>query len=203
MKTNKFFDLFKNQDGVSVLEFGLISPALFLMLMGTFDVGHTFYMQSVINGAMRDAGRASSLEGAAAVSQQSIIDNDIKKLVEILAPDATVNINRRYYKTFSDAALAEAEEWTDTDNDGDCNNGEPYVDENVNGTWDADGGNDGQGGARDVVIITAEVTYERLFPMYGLLGFSNNITFISDSILANQPYGDQLQYETARVEYCS
>ena len=39
-----------------------------------------------------------------------------------------------------------------------------YVDENGNGSWDADIGKSGNGGANDVVMYTVSVEYDPLFP---------------------------------------
>ena len=76
------------------------------------------------------------------------------------------------------------------------------MDANRNGVWDADGGSDGQGGAKDIVIITFKVSYPRLFPLAALLGWSTNVEMQSDSILANQPYGDQTTYGKAVQVNC-
>lgn len=198
------------EEGTSVTEFGLIAPALIAMLMGTFDAGHAYYVRSVLNGALQEAGRDSSLENANATSQQLIIDAKVREIMQTIAPNALVTPKRRYYKTFSEAAAAEAEQWTDTDPDGPgpevpngkCDNGEAYVDENSNDVWDADGGNDGQGGAKDVVILQVEVKYDRLFPVHQLLGFDDEVVIVSDTILANQPYGTQQQYQTPTVKNC-
>lgn len=190
------------EDGTSVTEFGLIAPALVVMLMGTFDAGHAYYVRSVLNGALQEAGRDSSLEGAYRTSNTLNIDQKVRDIVHDIAPGAEVTPVRRYYKTFSDAAAAEAEEWTDTDSNGTCNAGEPYVDENWNDAWDADGGNAGTGNSKDVVIMTVTVKYTRLFPVHKLLGLSDEVTVISDTILANQPYGTQQQYQTPTVKNC-
>jgi hypothetical protein len=68
------------------------------------------------------------------------------------------------------------------------------MDANHNGVWDADGGDAGQGGAKDVVIIKVIIRYERLFPAAGFIGYGNNVALVSDSVIANQPYGQQQQY---------
>lgn len=190
------------EDGTSVTEFGLIAPALIVMLMGTFDAGHSVYVRAVLNGALQEAGRDSSLQNANATSQQAIIDQKVKDAMWTITPGAVITPKRRYYKTFSEAAAAEAEEWTDTNNNDTCDAGEPYVDENSNDVWDEDGGNNGQGGAKDVVILQVSVRYTRLFPVHKLLGLSDEVTVISDTILANQPYGTQQQYQTPTVKNC-
>ena len=74
--------------------------------------------------------------------------------------------------------------------DGICNHGEPYTDENNSGSRDSSGA-DGQGGARDITVYTAKVSYPRIFPMYGLLGWTPNITASATTVLRNQPYGQQ------------
>jgi hypothetical protein len=206
----KLKSLKRCEDGTSVTEFGLIAPALIVMLMGTFDAGHAYYVRSVLNGALQEAGRDSSLQSAADTSQTENIDNKVRQIMQTIAPGAAVTPKRRYYKTFSEAAAAEAEDWTDSDPDGPgpqvpngkCDLGEPYVDENSNDVWDSDGGNDGQGGAKDIVILQVEVKYDRIFPVYKLLGFDDEIVIVSDTILANQPYKKQQQYQTPTVKNC-
>jgi hypothetical protein len=204
MAINRIKSLRHCEDGTSVTEFGLIAIPLFMMTMGTMDVGYTYYVKAILAGELNKLSRSSSLEGASTVTQQAILDQRLKKAIKVIAPQADVNVDRRYYKTFSDAASAEAEELiSDVNNNGVCNTGDTYVDENNNDGWDADGGNDGQGGARDVVIIKVNVTYERFFPIHKMvLGLSDNMVLVSDSVLANQPFGTQSQYGAAVTKTC-
>jgi Flp pilus assembly pilin Flp len=181
-----------NEDGVSILEFALIAPVVMAMMLGTLDIGHSLFVRATLDGAVQDAARSSSLEGATSETQQDLIDERVASTIRELAPDAKVTVSRRYYKTFSTAALARAEEVIEqSPGNLKCDRGESFMDANGNGVWDADGGSDGQGGARDIVIITFKVSYPRLFPMAALLGWSANVEMQSESILANQPYGDQ------------
>ena len=199
-------NVFAGQEkGTSVMEFGLIAPVAVLMMLGTMDAGHSYYVRSVLDGAMQEVARDSSLEGASTSAQQVAIDKKIKDIVSVVAPSATVLPSRRYYKTFSAAATAQAEDFTDTsdDLDGLCNNDEPFVDANRNGVWDPDGGDSGQGGAQDVVIIKATVSFKRLFPLGALLGLPSDVKIDSNSILANQPYGTQTQYGPALTGACT
>ncbi len=185
-----------NQSGVSVTEFGLIAPVLLLMIMGTYDIGHQIYLRAMLNGALQEVGRDSSLEGASNADQRDVIDTKLRTLIADLAPKASVDISRRYYKTFSTAASAAAEQLIEDEEDsnGRCDTGEAFMDANHNGVWDADGGDAGQGGAKDVVIIKVIIRYERLFPAAGFIGYGNNVALVSDSVIANQPYGQQQQY---------
>ncbi|NJM49663.1 MAG: pilus assembly protein [Sphingomonadales bacterium] len=204
MRLKSLQALKSDEDGTSVMEFGLIAMPLSIMLMGVMDVGHSYYVRSVLDGAMQTVARSSALDDGATVSEQAKIDTKLRKQIQQIAPSATVTPVRRYYKTFTDAAAAEPENWTDSiPYNGICDNGEQFIDENNNGVWDEDGGNDGQGGAKDVVIIKVTVTYPRLFPMANLIGLPEKVTLNSNSILANQPYGEQSKYSSATIGSCN
>ena len=192
------------QEGTSVTEFGLIAPAMMVMIMGTYDVGHEMYVKSVLNGALQEVGRDSALEGASNADQRAVIDNKLRQMVLDVAPNATISVDRRYYKTFSEAAAANAEDVIEDEDDanGRCDEGESFMDANHNGVWDEDGGNNGQGGARDVVIVKVTVEYERLFPTASLIGYGSDVTLVSDSVLANQPYGQQSTYAAPVAVEC-
>lgn len=197
----KFRDIIASESGVSVMEFGLIAPVLMIMLMGTYDIGHEIYVKSVLNGVLQEVGRSSALEGATNADQRNEIDSRLRSTVQKIAPNAEIEVTRRYYKTFSQAAAAEAEDIIeDKNNDGFCDEetgdgeGERFLDANHNGVWDKDGGTDGQGGAKDIVIINVSLRYDRLFPSASFIGYGNNVVLVSDSVIANQPYGQQTQF---------
>lgn len=195
--------LASNQSGISVTEFGLIAPVVATMLLGSMDAGHTLYMRTVLDGSIQDIARDSSLEDGGILAKQELIDGRIKDQVRKLNKNANVAIKRRYYRNFTNAFNALEENYTDTNNDGVCNDGEPYVDANLNDVWDSDGGNAGQGGARDVSIVTVTVTYKRLFPMAALAGLPENVSVSSNTVLANQPFGDQQTYGQSQTRNCN
>ncbi|MGL5838976.1 MAG: TadE/TadG family type IV pilus assembly protein [Sphingorhabdus sp.] len=178
------------------MEFGLIAPVLMIMILGTYDIGHEMYVKSVLNGALQEVGRNSALEGASNADQRDEIDDKLRETMRYVSPNANISITRRYYKTFSKAAAAQAESVIEASAiaNGRCDAGESFMDANHNGIWDTDGGTDGQGGAKDVVIIKVEVSYQRLFPAAEFIGYGNNVILISDSVIANQPYGKQQQF---------
>lgn len=189
-------NLKRDQTGASIMEFGLIAPVVMIMMLGTMDIGHSYYVRATLDGAMQTAARSSSLEGSATLTAQELVDLRVKESILALAPNATITSTRRYYKTFSDAALARAETVIEPTSGADlqCDPGESFMDANDNGVWDADGGTDGQGGAKDIVIIKFKVSYPRLFPMAKLLNLPANVELESNSILANQPYGEQSSF---------
>lgn len=173
---------------MTAVEFALVAPVLIVMVMGLFDVAHTQYTSSMLNGAMQKAGRDLTLENAN--SQQVNIDARVREQVATVMPDgATVTVEKVSHFDFAD--VGEPEEFTDQNGDNICNNNEPYIDHNNNGRWDADRGKDGIGGARDVVLYTTTVSYPRLFPMYGLVGLPQNVVLSSSTVLRNQPFDEQ------------
>ena len=188
--------LLRRDDGASVMEFGLIAPVAMMMVLGTMDIGHSYYVRATLDGAMQDAARSSSLEGATTITAQELVDLRVEEAVLTLAPNANITSIRRYYKSFSEAAAAQAETVIEPIIGANfrCDPGESFMDKNRNGVWDADGGTDGQGGAQDIVIIKFKVSYPRLFPMAKLLGLPENVEMESNSILANQPYGEQTSF---------
>lgn len=188
--------------GATIVEFGIIAPVLCMLLLCAFDLAHTLYMQTVLQGIVQKAARDSSLEDADA-TRISQIDASITSQVRQLNKNVTPTFSRRYYRTFADAAAAKAEPWTDTNNNGTCDNGEPYEDDNNNNTWDRDGGNNGQGGAKDRTLYTVQLNYPHLFPIYGFLGGSGNVALSASTILENQPYSDQSTYTAPQVLNCS
>lgn len=185
----QMFDALKaNERGATLTEFGFVAPVLILMVMGIFDMAHTQYTHAMMNGAMQSAGRDLTLESAG--SREQSIDDRVKAQIQAVVPkNATITLEKLSHFEFSD--IGEAEEFTDQNDDGLCNNNEVYADANGNGQWDSNRGEQGIGGARDAVLYTAVVEYERLFPMYGLAGLPQNATLKASTVLRNQPYDEQ------------
>jgi Flp pilus assembly protein TadG len=182
--------ILRDKRGMSVVEFGLIAPVFLTLLLGVLDMGHTLYMQSILQGAMQKVARDGTLENQSTSALESQLRTQVQKLVS----DATVTLVPRYFKNYTKAAQATAEPFTDTNGNGRCDAGEPYTDTNFNNTWDADGGNSGQGGAKDTVVLTGSVSYPRLFPIFRFVGMGSTVNLQATTVLVNQPYGDQAQY---------
>lgn len=194
--------LLADSRGTTVVEFAIIAPVMGLVLLGGFDVGHTLYMRATLQGALQKAARDSSLESGAATTRQEALDKKITAQAKALANDADVKITRRYYRTFETASAAKAEIWTEVNGNGRCDAGEPFQDANRNGQWDADGGDGGQGGAKDATLYTVTVSYRRLFPLNNFIGGSNRTKVSASAILRNQPYAEQGVYGAATEGHC-
>lgn len=199
---SKMRHLGNDDHGLSAVEFALIAPVLCILLLGAMDMAHALYMTSVVQGSLQKAGRDASLESGTEDARQKQIDDAVTAQVKNLASNANVVLTRRYYTNFTKANAAIGETFTDTNGNGLCDAGEPYQDTNNNNTRDADGGDAGQGGAKDTVVYTTTITYRRFFPMSSLIGLSPDMTINASTVLANQPYGEQAQYAAATVRNC-
>lgn len=179
--------LLRNSDGATLVEFGLLAPTLLIMLLGMFEMGYNYYMQSLLQGSIQKAARVSTIEGAYTV--QATIDANVTAAVHEIVPNATVSFDRASYANFQD--VRQPEDFTDVNEDGSCNDGEPFEDANGNGLWDADRGSSGQGGARDAVLYKVTVSYPRAFGVHKLIGLSDEFTTSASTVLRNQPYDSQ------------
>ena len=177
----------RDQNGVAIHEFGLLAPVLMLMLMGFFDIGHNMYANSMLFGSVQKAARDSTLEGAT----ESVLDAKVTEAVQsVVGNDAQVTFKRTAYSSFT--AVSKAEEFTDLNSDGNCNDGEPFEDTNRNGMWDQDQGEAGLGGARDAVLYNVTIKYPRKFPIAPLIGISPYHETTATTVLRNQPFGDPI-----------
>jgi Flp pilus assembly pilin Flp len=189
--------LARDQRGATIVEFAMIAPVMGILLLGAFDVAHTLYMRAVLQGIVQKVGRDSTLETGLDTTTQATLDAKVTAQAKALSNNATVTITRQWYRTFSNAAAAKFEPFTDTNGNGTCDGpqgstpGEPYEDNNGNGHWDATGGNLSQGGAKDAVVYKVSVTYPRMFPVYRIIGGGTTTTVVAQTVLRNQPYGDQ------------
>jgi Flp pilus assembly protein TadG len=191
-------NLRRDREGVTLVEFAFVGPVLILMLMGLFDIAHTQYTSSVLYGAMQKAARDYTLETAGI--SQTALDNRVADQIRSVMPNgATITFTKSSFDDFKN--VNEREQWTDTDNNGTCNNGEPYEDANNNSSWDIYRGNSGIGEARDVFLYTTNVNYPRMFPMFSMIGLPANVNLSATTVLRRQPF-DQGTNATPTVRNC-
>ncbi len=199
----RFNQLHRDANGNTLMEFAIIAPTLMLMLMGVFDLSYRAYAISILQGAVQKAGRDSTLEGGAGATGS--IDIAITNQMRQIASNVTMTYERKTFVSFTRAG--EAEEFEDRNEiatglpNGVRDAGECYFDENNNGAYDsnATAGINGQGGARDIVVYSAQAVYPRLFPLYGLVGSPTSQTIKATTVLRNQPFGTQAVRPRPRI----
>ena len=186
----------RDERGVTVAEFALIAPVMVLTLVGMFDLSYNMYAKTMIEGAVLDAARDSTIESYA--NNPAALDANVTDMINDIVPDAALTFSRSAYTNYSD--VGQAEEFSDTNNDGSCNNNEVFVDVNGNGLWDADRSQDNSSGARDAVLYEVSATYDRAFPLARLINLEQEVTVQAKTVLRNQPFN--FQEIAAKTENC-
>ena len=179
--------LARDTRGAAAIEFAMCAPLLLIGMMGVFDMGHNMYAASIIQGAVQKAARDSTIEGAEDRSDE--LDARVTRMIHEIAPGAQIEFTRTSYASFSD--VGQPEDWNDVNGNGTCDDGEPYEDANRSGSWEANMGKTGFGGARDAVLYEVDVTYTRVFPISRLIGADPEFRTTARTVLRNQPYAAQ------------
>jgi Flp pilus assembly protein TadG len=187
--------LLRDSSGAALLEFAIVMPVMLMMIFGTLEFGLNVYTRSVLEGAMQQAGRNSTLQSSQ--SSQSSIDAYVSNQIHNILPNATVTFTRENYPTFSQ--VGRPEDFTDTNGNGVRDAGECFQDLNGNGTSDADSGRSGVGGANDVVLYTATVSYTSFIPVGAALKISPTTTMKAATILRNQPFATEPSWNAVQV----
>jgi Flp pilus assembly protein TadG len=196
----------RNDRGATLIEFALVAPALMVVIMGLLDMSYRLYAKALFEGAVVKAARDATLESGANVASGTLIDTKVKDAfrdVNGTVTDSSFSFTRRNFKDFTNAGKKEPS----TGPGGLC--APPagatvytYVDVNNSNSWD-DGAQGGQGGANDVVLYTATVTYRSLFPVNALFGASTMQTIKASTVLRNQPYNEQGTRATGPTRNCT
>jgi Flp pilus assembly pilin Flp len=194
----KYANIRHNEDGATMLEFAFVAPVLVLLLMGTMDIGYSMYIRTVASGTLERAARNGSLEGA----NFSQVEENIRLAVFDILPeyaryDENVEVSVRNYTDFS--RIAAAEKITkDVNNNGVVDSGDCWVDEDNDGQFGINQGQDGIGGADDAVYYNTTITMKSLFPLYKMINGSEDKQFVVKTFVINQPF----QQQNARTTAC-
>lgn len=177
----------RHADGAAAVEFALAAPVLLLVIAGTLELAQAWYVRTVLQSVVNAAGRNSSLQSAQ--GSTTAIDDRVSHMIHDVMPSATVSFARRSYSDFT--SVGQPEDYTDTNKNGQYDAGECFVDMNGNSTWDDDLGKAGLGGANDVVVYTASVSYKQWFGFTKYFGLPMNQRINATTILRNQPFATQ------------
>lgn len=165
-------------------------PVFLFLVLGGMEIGYTAYVKAVLEGEMQRVGRSRTMETASSNEQRALLENRVLDMVRRLAPTANVSFSRKVFRDYAGATTGK-EFFVDANGNGRCDNKEVFEDGNNNGTWDEAGVNDSDGGARDVVVFTAAIDYDRL-PTTGVLNWTRTGKLEARTALRNQPFDQQL-----------
>ena len=171
--------------GTALMEFALTAPVFLLLLMGIFDYCWQMYAQQVLQGAVSQSARLSTLESFSA--DQKKLDDVVRSKVLDVFHGATVKFERKAYESYD--LVGKPEPLTDKNGNGVWDTGECFEDMNGTGSWEADRGVKGNGGADDVVLYMVSMKFNRVLPVWSMLGQPQETTLRAQTVLRNQPFG--------------
>lgn len=185
--------LLATRRGAALPEFAIVAVPFLVLVMGSLDLGYQGYLRATVTGALEKAARKATIGNR---TRQQVVDL-ITSEVRVILPDGSrgdpnaITVTPQSYYNFS--AVGGGERITgDTAPVGVYNSTDCYEDRNGNGRYDAaGGGGDNLGTADDIVYYTVTVDVPRLFPVGGLIGWSNNVSATAQTLIRNQPYGAQ------------
>lgn len=185
-----------DQRGTTIIEFAVVAPVLLLIIVGGMEVGHLGYVKGITRAALQVAARDSGLEDNN--SSQAAVDAKVRDRIKTVIPNAQIDISRRSYTDFTDVNTPE--DFNDSNANGLYDPNECFTDMNGNARWDQDRGrSNSQGGADDVVVYTVSVSYNKIFPLWQLIGQPSTNMISAETTLRNQPFGVQSQQIGMRI----
>lgn len=185
----RLFQKLRDTRGVAAIEFAVALPVFLTATMAVLDLSYEQYASAVLQGVVDKAARDGTLEGFQ--MDQGDLDDFIEKQILSVWPGADVTVTREAFAGFSDVRERnKPEKFTDINGDGKYDKGECFHDANGNGRYDKNRGRGkaGNGGAQDVVLLTATVTRQRIFPGWQFMNMPQEAEIVATMTLRNQPY---------------
>lgn len=187
-----------DEQAVTAVEFGLLAVPLCLLLFVFLDLGYQIYVRAVLQGALNDAARTASVEnpdfGTSVGTVEQRVQGAIKSQVGTLVKNGKYEIETSSYYRFSQVGRPERL-ITDKNSNGQYDPGDCWQDTNPNDTFDMSAGQQGLGGADDIVFYNVLLTAPRLFPLVSMLGAPENYSIRARAAIRTQPYAQQRQPE--------
>lgn len=175
----------RNSDGVTAIEFALITPVFMLLLFGIIEFALVMYVSSVMEGAVAYSSRYGKTGyTAAGSSRQAQITSAISSRSAGLLDPSKITVITKVYPSFN--SISQEEPYIDTNHNGTRDSGETYTDVNGNGQWDSSGVS-GLGNANDIVVYTVYYPWVINTPIIGKF-LGNTIYISSRTVVKNEPY---------------
>lgn len=186
----------RDRNGIAAVEFGIIAVPLFVLLMGSIEMGMQMFQKARAEGVLRDAARMSVTGDTDRIGQNGEeIDKFVKESLR-LTSSTEVDIEKLFYDDFSQVRQPEKRLNSSTV--------APYcfIDTNGNERWDEDPARIGTGGAEDIIDYRVTVTYDALFPLVtNVVTGKEKISIQAKTTLRNEPFAgtSDMQEETCCV----
>ncbi len=177
----------KQTEGATIIEFAVIAPVLFLMLMGILEMGLILFTTSAMEGATNVGSRIGKTGfTTGGLSRENYIRAQIQKLTGGFLNPALLDISILSYSSFSNVGKPEP---CIAPPVAPCPGvaGVNFVDVNGNGTWDQDQGAASAGGSGSIVLYRVTYPWHLFTPvMASLLGTGGVYTITAVSAVRNE-----------------
>lgn len=175
--------------GTAAIEFAMAATVLFLTLSAIIELSMVMFMQSLVEGGLREASRYGITgETPEGMTREERIAEIVQDNLMGLIPMNKVTITYKTYPSFGD--VGNHEPFIDAPPlNGKYDVGETYTDINGNSQWDADMGSAGLGDAGAVVLYTISADWSLITPMVApLFGHDGKVTIKASLAVRNEPY---------------
>jgi hypothetical protein len=177
--------LVRDARGVTIVEFAIVLPVLCMLLLGALDLGYRAYAAAVLQGALQEAARMSTVGG----KSMDEINQRVHERLSMFTSHGTLAISTASYFDFTRVDKMEP---IVADHGGDPNtpdvSGDCWTDVNNDGGWDEQG-RSGVGSAEDVVRYRATLTFPHILPVGSFIpGWNDDVVISAETMLRNQPY---------------
>lgn len=192
------FRLIRERRGVAAVEFAVLAPAMFALIMGAIELAHIAVLRNTLEGAVGEAARIASVrldqtEEEREASMVALIQGRMAEYPRVRGRQLTMET--KVYRAFGSAMQ---EPYEDTNHNGHydppthTDPGEPFDDRNLNGKRDVAVQKEGKfGGVGDVVGYTAHFPARLYFPLLEVAFDAVNGVEVSASTMVRNEPADQ------------
>jgi hypothetical protein len=175
----------KDDRGGAIVEFGLIAPMLFAIILGTIEFSGISFAQTLLEGGAGQASRFGILGSASdGASREDTIRGIIRDNAFGVINADEVRVETLTYGSFG--AIGQAEPFEDANGNGSFDDGELFQDINGNGARDDDQGSAGAGGADQVVLYRLTYEWDIMVPIFRPF-FGDQIVLQAATAVRNEP----------------
>lgn len=178
-----------DERGATIVEFAIVLPVFTMMIFGFLDFAHWSYMRAATSGALESVARSAGVGGPAV--DPALFESQVETQVQEIAHSATLEWDKKSYFQFS--GIGKPEKLTsDVNGNNQYDAGDCWEDQNPNGTYDTEQGEEGVGGADDIIFYKVTVSYDPLMSLFDLLPWlPETRTVTASTIVKRQPFAAQ------------
>jgi len=180
-------NIIRNNDGNTIIEFAVVAPMLFLLLMGIIEFGLIYFTNSAMEGATNIGSRIGKTGfTTGGVNREAYIRSEINRLSGGFLNSSKLKISILSYSSFSNIGQPEP---CISPPKAPCP-GRPginFTDINGNGTWDIDQGSANAGGAGAIVLYSSTYPWSLFTPLISsFLGRGGIYTITATTAVRNE-----------------